>query len=387
MAERASTGGSTARAFAAMNAAVLSIAAQRRLEDVLQQLVEAARELTNARYAAIGVPDGEGGFASFITSGMTDAQLEALGELPRTHGLLGAMLEQPEPYRTDDIRSDPRFEGWPEAHPIMRAFMGVPILAGDEVLGAFYITEKRDRPQGTFTDADQDLIETLAPHAAVAIENARHFERSRELSVIEERNRLARELHDSVTQTMASAAVMADAALKLLDHDPARAREHVESVGRLARDALVELRSLVFELRPAALEQDGLAPAIRKHADVLERVHGVEIAVEVDCPEHLDPATEQALFRIAQEALANAVKHAGPDRVRVSLTSADGTLELCVEDDGRGFEPSVTRARSGKLGLTSMAERAERLGGALRIESTPGGGTTVSVVLRRVRGR
>jgi signal transduction histidine kinase len=368
-----------------MNSAVLSIAAQWRLEDVLQQLVDAARELTNARYAAIGVPDGEGGFASFITSGMSDAQLEALGELPRTHGLLGAMLEQREPYRTDDIRSDPRFEGWPEEHPIMRSFMGVPILAGDEVIGAFYVTEKRARRQGTFTDTDQELIETLAPHAAIAIENARHFERSRELSVIEERNRLARELHDSVTQTMASAAVMADAALKLLERDPARAREHVASVGQLARDALVELRSLVFELRPAALEQDGLAPAIRKHAEVLERVHGVRIAVEVDCPEHLDPATERALFRIAQEALANAVKHAGPDRVRVSLRSTDGTLALCVEDDGCGFDPSAARARSGRLGLTSMSERAERLGGALRIDSTPGEGTSVSVVLDRAR--
>jgi signal transduction histidine kinase len=387
MAERDSTNGPVPRAFSAMNAAVLSIAAQRRLEDVLQQLVDAARELTNARYAAIGVPDGEGGFASFITSGMSDAQLEALGELPRTHGLLGAMLEQPEPYRTDDIRSDPRFEGWPEEHPVMRAFMGVPILVGDEVIGAFYVTEKRGRRQGTFSDADQELIETLAPHAAIAIENARHFERSRELSVVEERNRLARELHDTVSQTMASAAVMADAALRLFDRDPAKAREHVASVGQLAREALAELRAVVFELRPAALEQDGLEPAIRKHADVLRRVHDVEIAVEVDCAERLEPTVEQGLFRIAQEALGNAVKHAGPDTVRIRLALAGETLMLCVEDDGCGFEPSVARATSGRLGLTSMSERAERLGGEIRIESAPGSGTAVSLELRGVRPR
>jgi signal transduction histidine kinase len=370
-----------------MNAAVLSIAAQRRLEDVLQQLVDAARELTDARYAAIGVPDGEGGFAAFITSGMSDAQLEALGELPRTHGLLGAMLEQPEPYRADDIRSDPRFEGWPEEHPVMRAFMGVPILAGGEVIGAFYVTEKKGRRKGTFTDADQELIETLAPHAAIAIENARHFERSRELSVVEERNRLARELHDSVSQTMASAAVMADAALKLFERDPAKAREHVASVGQLARDALNELRALVFELRPAALEQDGLAPAIRKHADVLRRVHDAEIEVDVDCAERLEPAVEQALFRIAQEALGNAVKHAGSEAVRIRLTLIDETLVLCVEDDGCGFEPAVARATSGRLGLISMSERAERLGSEIRIESAPGSGTTVSLELRGVRSR
>jgi signal transduction histidine kinase len=364
-----------------MNDAVLSIAAQRRLPDVLQQLVDAARELTGSRYAAIGVPDGDGGFAEFITSGMSPAQLEALGELPRTHGLLGAMLEQREPYRTDDIRSDPRFEGWPEEHPVMRSFLGVPILAGDEVIGAFYLTEKLGRRAGRFTDADLDVIEALAPHAAVAIENARHFERSRELSVVEERNRLARELHDSVTQTMLSAAITADAALTLVDRDPARAREQVSTVAGLVRDALAELRGLVFELRPAALEQDGLAPAVRKHADVLERVYGVRISVEAECDRQLDPTVERGLYRIAQEALGNAVKHAGAAEVKVRLALREGALELSVADDGCGFKPADARARSGRLGLTSMAERAEELGGSLVIDSTPGRGTTVALEL------
>lgn len=372
------------RVFAAMNDAVLSIAAQRRLPDVLQQLVDAARELTGSRYAAIGVPDGDGGFAEFITSGMSRAQLDALGELPRTHGLLGAMLEQREPYRTDDIRSDPRFEGWPEEHPVMRSFLGVPILAGGEVIGAFYLTEKQGRRAGRFTDADLELIEALAPHAAVAIENAHHFERSRELSVVEERNRLARELHDSVTQTMLSAAITADAALTLVDRDPERAREQVASVAGLVRDALAELRGLVFELRPAALEQDGLAPAIRKHAEVLERVYGVRVAVDAECDRQLDPPVEQALYRIAQEALGNAVRHAGAEVVSIRLAVRDGTLELSVEDDGRGFEPAAARARSGRLGLTSMVERAAQLGGSLVIDSAPGRGTTVRLELRAV---
>lgn len=366
------------RAFRAMSAAVLSIAAHRSVDEVLQQLVEAARELTGARYAAIGIPDGEGGFASFITAGMTDAQLEALGELPRTHGLLGAMLQQPEPYRTDDIRSDPHFSGWPDAHPVMRSFLGVPILLGDDVVGAFYLTEKQGRRRARFDDDDLELIEALAPHAAVAIENARLFERSRELSTLEERNRLAQELHDSVTQTMHAAAVTAEGALRALDHDPARARELVRSVAELTRGAVAELRSVVFELRPAELEQDGLAPAIRKHAEVLERVHGVRIAVDAECDRRLDARTEQALFRIAQEALGNAVRHAGASCVSVRLALANGDLVLRVRDDGCGFDP-VAVGRRGRLGLVSMRERAERLGGVLRIESAPGAGTTVSV--------
>jgi signal transduction histidine kinase len=365
-------------AHRAMSAAVLSIAAHRSVEEVLLQLVEAARELTEARYAAIGVPDGEGGFASFLTSGMSQAQLDALGELPRTHGLLGTMLEQAEPYRTDDIRSDPHFSGWPEEHPVMRSFLGVPILLGGEVIGAFYLTEKQGRRRGRFTDEDLQLIQELAPHAAVAIENARLFERSRELSILEERNRLARELHDSVAQTMLGAAVTAEAALRSLDREDAGARGQVAQVAELVRSAVAELRALVFELRPADLEEEGLAPAIRKHADVLARVHGVRIEVDADCDRRLEPRTEQGLFRIAQEALGNAVKHANAQTVRVRLALANGTLALRVTDDGRGFEPDAA-ARRGRLGLVSMRERADRLGGALVIESAPGAGTSVSL--------
>jgi signal transduction histidine kinase len=365
-------------AHRAMSAAVLSIAAHRSVEEVLLQLVEAARELTEARYAAIGVPDGEGGFASFLTSGMSQAQLDALGELPRTHGLLGTMLEQAEPYRTDDIRSDPHFSGWPEEHPVMRSFLGVPILLGGEVIGAFYLTEKQGRRRGRFTDEDLQLIQELAPHAAVAIENARLFERSRELSILEERNRLARELHDSVAQTMLGAAVTAEAALRSLDREDAGARRQVAQVAELVRSAVAELRALVFELRPADLEEEGLAPAIRKHADVLARVHGVRIEVDADCDRRLEPRTEQGLFRIAQEALGNAVKHANAQTVRVRLALANGTLALRVTDDGRGFEPDAA-ARRGRLGLVSMRERADRLGGELVIESAPGAGTCVSL--------
>jgi signal transduction histidine kinase len=359
---------------------MLSLASLRGLDEALRGLVEAARELTGARYAAIGVPDGEGGFATFVHLGMTPAQLEALGELPRTHGLLGAMLAQPEPYRTEDVRTDPHFSGWPDAHPVMRSFLGVPILVGDEVVGAFYLTEKQGERHGSFDDDDLEAIRALAPHAAVAIENARLLERSRELSVVEERSRLARELHDSVTQTMLGAAVTAEAALRALERDPAAAREAVARVAELVRGAVAELRAIVFELRPAELEQDGLPAALRKHADVVARVHGVRVDVEAACDRRLDPRAEQALFRIAQEALANAVRHAGATRIEVRLALEGSLLSLLVRDDGCGFDPDSARRR-GRLGLVSMRERAERLGCRLRIESAPGAGTAVALEL------
>ena len=230
--------------------------------------MHSARELAGARYAALGIPDGEGAFESFITSGMSDELIEAMGPLPRTHGMLGAMLDSAEPHLTDDITADPRFRGWwPRAHPQMRSFLGVPIVARGEVIGALYLTEKEDG--SPFSSADQRLIELLAAHAAIAIENARLHERSRELSIIEERNRLARELHDSVTQRLFGVALAAESASTLLERDRDGAAAELKRVSELARGAMEELRAVVFELRPGSLEAEGLATVLRKHVEVL----------------------------------------------------------------------------------------------------------------------
>jgi signal transduction histidine kinase len=365
-----------------MSDAVLTIAAERRVDAVLQKLADAARSLVDARYAAIGIPDGDGGFATFITSGMSDAQYEALGELPRTHGMLGAMLETPEPYRTHNIQDDPRFEGWPSAHPNMRTFLGVPIVSRGEVIGSFYLTEKKGGRGADFTDEDEELIRTLAAHAAIAIENARLHERSRELSTIEERKRLARELHDSVTQTLFSIGLTAEAAAELVEADPARAREQLGHLQSLTRTAMGEMRSLIFELRPAELETEGLAAALRKHVDVVRRLHEQEIELCVEGDRRLPPGVEKGLLRIAQEALGNAVRHSGADHVTLTLASRDAQISLRVEDDGHGFDPEEAVTRSRRLGLTSMRERAEALGGTLAIDSGAGRGTTIEVEVR-----
>jgi signal transduction histidine kinase len=365
-----------------MSDAVLTIAAERRVDAVLQKLADAARSLVDARYAAIGIPDGDGGFATFITSGMSDAQYEALGELPRTHGMLGAMLETPEPYRTHNIQDDPRFEGWPSAHPNMRTFLGVPIVSRGEVIGSFYLTEKKGGRGADFTDEDEELIRTLAAHAAIAIENARLHERSRELSTIEERKRLARELHDSVTQTLFSIGLTAEAAAELVEADPARAREQLGHLQSLTRTAMGEMRSLIFELRPAELETEGLAAALRRHVDVVRRLHEQELELCVDGDRRLPPDVERGLLRIAQEALGNAVRHSGAGRVTLTLAARDSRVSLRVEDDGQGFDPEEAVTRSRRLGLTSMRERAEALGGTLAIDSGAGRGTTIEVEVR-----
>ncbi len=364
------------RPFEGLSDVLLSVAAERSVGSILQKLVDAARELAGARYSALGVPDGEGGFAQFITSGMSEKLIAAMGPLPRTHGLLGAILEAEEPYRTGDIHADPRFKGWwPRQHPDMHSFLGVPIVARSGVIGAFYLTEKQGLLE--FDEDDEKVIVMLAAHAAITIENARLYERSRELSIVEERNRLARELHDSVSQKLFGLVLSAEAAATLLDRDGGEARAELERLRELAQEAMDELRSLVFELRPPALESEGLATALRKHVDVLRRVYRREITVEVAGAPRRAPDLEREVFRIAQEALQNALRHADAGRLGVELAAADGLLELTVRDDGVGFDPEAVGIRSRRLGLTSMEERAEAIGGTLRIESRAGAGTTV----------
>jgi signal transduction histidine kinase len=360
----------------AVSDAVLAVAAEQSVEDVLQRLVHGARELAGARFAALGLPDGEGGFRAFLTSGMSDELIAAMGPLPRQHGVLGAMLETREAYRTRDIHTHPRFRGWwPRGHPDMRSFLGVPIVAPQGVIGAFYLTEKLAAPD--FTAEDEELIGLLAAHAAIAIANARLYEQTRELSVVAERNRLALELHDAVSQKLFGLVLSAEAALTLLDRDPAAARAQLERLQGSAEEALEELRALVFELRPPDLERDGLCGALRKHVRVLSRLQGREVDVQTQDDLPADPARDAEVLRIAQEALQNALRHAGASRIAVRLGHEDGRLLLEVADDGAGFDPDDPALRSRRLGLTSMEERAARVGGRLEIRSRPGAGTSV----------
>jgi len=363
-------------ALKAVSDAVLAIGAELSVEEVLQNLVHSARTLVDARYAALGIPDDDGGFSAFLTSGMSDKLIASLGPLPRTHGMLGAILEAPTPFRTSDIHEDPRFNGWwPRGHPDMRSFLGVPIVSQEGVIGAFYLTEKEGAQE--FGRADQEVIELLASHAAIAITHARLSEQSRELSVISERNRLALDLHDVVSQKLYSLVLTAEAAATLLDRDAEAAREQVVKLQGIAREALDELRSLIFELRPPDLVRDGLCGALHKHVEVLRRVQSAEVDMEGDLELQADPQRDAEVFRIAQEAMQNALRHAQASRLVVRIGGEDGHLRLDVVDDGVGFDPQAAGLRSQRLGLTSMEERAQRIGGRLEIRSVEGEGTTV----------
>lgn len=349
-------------ALGAVSEALLGIAGDLRMDAVLERLVEAARGLAGARYAALGVPDEAGdGFSRWISAGLTEEEIDAIGPLPRSHGLLGAALRDPTPFTSEDVRADDRFDGWwPTAHPDLVGFLAVPIVFRGDVVAAFYLANK----EGGFTEEDQQRVGALAAHAAVLIEHSRLYEASHELSVLEERNRLARELHDALTQSLFGLR------LRLEAGDVDGARELLDGV-------FAELRSLILQLRPPALEQDGLVASLAKHLDVLGRTHGLATHLDAASLPDLRGDTEQELFRIAQEALTNVVRHAHASRAAVSLAPHDGMVVLEVTDDGRGFDPASRSVSSRRLGLVSMRERAAELGGRLTITSAEASGTTV----------
>jgi signal transduction histidine kinase len=182
-------------------------------------------------------------------------------------------------------------------------------------------------------------------------------------------------LHDSVTQALFSMGLTLRTAEILLDRDVAAAREKLGELQELQNDALTEMRTLIFELRPRSLETDGLAQALRNHAAAITSRTGLDVSVEVSLEERLEPDTEQALYRIGQEALHNVVKHANASSAHVTLSRAGDTAQLVIEDDGAGFDPEVVSR--GTLGLIGMRQRAELLGGTVDIQARPGGGTRV----------
>jgi signal transduction histidine kinase len=230
-----------------------------------------------------------------------------------------------------------------------------------------------------FTAEDEELLRLLAQHAAIALTNARLYERSRELTIAGERARIAHDLHDAVAQKLFSLRLTAQAATALVDRDPQRAKDELHEVARLAAESADELRAAVIELRPAALEDDGLVATLRTQAQVLDRAHSARVTCTADGVRALPSAQEEALLRVAQEALHNALRHAAAAAVHISLRRSGPRVVLEVSDDGRGFDPSAVHRAGRHLGLVSMRDRAAAVGGALTVRSEPGKGTTITM--------
>jgi signal transduction histidine kinase len=228
--------------------------------------------------------------------------------------------------------------------------------------------------------SELELISTFADHAAVAMHNALLYEQAQQAAALEERHRLARDLHDSVTQSLFSMSLLAQVLPALWTAQPDEATRSLDELRRLSKEALAEMRALLFQLRPVALEEEGLVEALRRHIESLQRRDGPTLTFTAAGGDARMPLTvEEALFRIANEAVGNALKHAHARNIGVTLNIHDGIATLTVRDDGRGFDPVAHQTQPGHLGLPGMRERVAALGAALTIESAPGAGTTVAV--------
>jgi signal transduction histidine kinase len=297
------------------------------------------------------------------------------------HGLLGRAYATGRTQRADDLAE--ATDAAADAAREVRSQLCVPIVASGRVLAILNLESRR---ACAFTDEGVGVLETAADVLASAIENARLYQRAQEAAVLEERSRLARDLHDSISQQLFSMTLTAQAARVQLDKNPTRTASQLERLQETAGAALAEMRALIYQLRPPGLSEQGLVAALQQHVAAVGRREGLSVNLDVGGEERFARGAEQQIYRIVQEALNNVIKHAGACRVTIALDLQPDQIMLRVADDGAGFAPGVLDPLSGRhLGLTSMRERAAELGGHMELRSAPGHGTEVTVVVPRER--
>jgi len=307
--------------------------------------------------------------------GIPQDRLADIESVPVDGGLAGWVIEHGAPLVVPDISVGLR--------PLLaipssgsQAYVGAPIRAKGQVLGVLGVVGEVGRQ---FKAEEVNLLASIADEVGVAVENARLYQQAEQLAVVRERERLARELHDSVTQSLYSLTLLAEAAQRLAGAgDFQRVRGYVARLGDIAQQALKEMRLLVYQLRPLALRREGLVGALQQRLDAVEKRTGVKASLLAEGEIELPAATAEALYRIAQEALNNALKHAAATWVKVIVRARTNHMELEVIDNGKGFDPDAL-GDTGGMGLVSMRERAEKLGGELILLSAPGKGTRIIV--------
>ena len=273
-----------------------------------------------------------------------------------------------------DVREDPGYVEMLGSGTLSE--VTVPVKVKGQVIGVLDVQSDR---VNAFDETDLVVLQSLADQTAVAIENAQLYKQAKQLAVIEERNRLARELHDSVTQALYGITLHAEAAFRQLEANRIElANDQLRELRATAQEALREMRLLIFELRPSVVEMQGLVPALRARLEAVEERAGMEVEINMDENLELSDRIQDGLYRIAQEALNNALKHAKASKIILNLTGTLSKVTLEIMDDGLGFKPDEA-VEGGGLGLDGIIERAELLNAELILDSWPGRGTTIRI--------
>src|ERR1700674_5575800 len=362
-----------------------SLAVNRSLDATLNALAQSVVETTSAVACGVYLLEGDGNnLRTAGTFGLPCGDAAA-ADAAQKRGAPRAAIRAIEARATvidEDVISrrlaDPRFA---PLHDLIRdaswsSIVSLPLMHHDAAIGVLnaYCPSGQRPPE-----IDMSFLRAMADQATSAVDYARLLSASRDKVALEERQRLARDLHDSVSQAVYGIALGARSAKELLTKDPTQLEEPLDYVLRLSEAALAEMRALIFELRPEALEREGLAGALKHHTEVLRARYGIEVEESLAGEPVTSWESKQALYRIAQEALHNAGRHARATQVRILLNQVDSEVRLEVQDNGVGFDSD--NAFPGHFGLNTMRERATDLGGRLDIESRPGAGTTVRATI------
>jgi signal transduction histidine kinase len=354
--------------------AVMAIGSEQNLADALRRITATAADLVDANYAALGVLDETGSrLTEFVTVGIDEETTKRIGQRPEGHGILGLLILDPKPLRLPDLNAHPDSFGFPPGHPPMKSFLGVPIRLRGVVYGNLYMTDKRDGL--VFTDVDQELAVGLAAAAGLAIENARLHEVARTAGLLDERERIARDLHDDVIQRLFATGLSLQAAAQITK-EPLAVERIMRSVDEIDI-SIRQVRSTIFELHQLGSSRQSVRSDVVAVCDEAAKALGFKPSVDIDGP--IDSAADDQvsghLLLCLREALSNVARHAHASTVDVSVTVISGHLMLRVSDDGVGYHPAPGQRSSG---IDNMLVRAEALGGVFSIADGEEGGTVVT---------
>jgi signal transduction histidine kinase len=369
-----------AAALNAVDEAARAIAGVLDIEDALQLIVERVRSLVGARYAALGIVGPDDRIQRFITSGMTPHQREAIGPLPRGRGLLGLIIHKERSYRIPNIAAHPDSSGFPANHPPMTSFLGVPVTSRGRSVGNFYLTDKAEASQ--FTSDDQRLVELFALHAGIAIDNARLHQQAADYAIVQERDRIGRDLHDGIIQSLYAVSLSLEDVPEMMTSSPAEAEGRVDSAIDSLQTSIRELRNFIYGLRPETFDGADVPAGIVALAEQFRYNTLVEIEIDVDATAGRDLSRDHGaeLLHLVRESLSNAARHARARHLVVTFRPEVVGATLVVADDGVGFDVSGPVV-AGHQGLANMSARAAAIGADLRVESVKGEGTRIIVTL------
>jgi len=360
----------------ALHSASLELVKDVSLEHLLDRIAEMACVQANAKYAALGVFGDDGILTKFVSIGMVDEEIKKIAHPPMGRGLLGELRDAVDPLRVPNISEHPKSVGFPENHPNMKSFLGVPIRAGDQQLGQIYLTEKIGAPE--FTPDDEKIIQMLAAYAYAAIQNARLHENSRRLAVLEERERIGMDLHDGIIQSIYGLGLSLESAFHSLNEEPNEAREKMQQTMDGLNQVIRDIRSYIMDLKPRQLGEEGLITGLNRliaefNSNAKAKISFLEADSVVN---KLKEDHAKVFFHICQEALANIAKHSDAKKVELSIWSTVERILMEINDDGKGFDLDNMHSSLGH-GLANMQLRVRSIGGDIEISSSIGNGTTI----------